>query len=143
MASIYTFIGQPTRRAIATLRTPLPPKLKGNIMKSLIAGWILSTIAVLGFAIPAFATSGENSGTVATFGLVGSGGPPGVLYEVTINGLGTLCPGRNWAYIGTPDEFNSSQLIEAVSQAKYLGSNLYIFWTTDANGNCYITRAYY
>jgi hypothetical protein len=111
-------------------------------MKSLIARWILSTTAVLGFAVPAFATSGENAGTVATFNLV-IHGPPGVLYEVTLNGLSTLCPGRNWAYLGTADANNQFQEITAIQQAKYLGSNLYIYWTTDANGNCYITRLYY
>jgi hypothetical protein len=105
-------------------------------MKSLIAKRILWAMAIVGFAVPAFATSGENAGKVASFGAVSG------VWEVAISGLGTLCPGRNWAYIsGSDNNFLAEQ--NAITQAQHLSSNLYIYWTTDANGNCHITRLYY
>ena len=118
-------------------------------MKSLVANWIFSIIAVLGFAVPAFATSGENAGTVA-------GGFGGIsyttlngqqVYELGLNGsdgrrLGTLCPGHNFVYIATTDN-NESVVVQAMQLAAQFGSNLYVFWTTDATGNCHITRIYY
>lgn len=119
-------------------------------MKSLIANWIFSIIAVLGFAVPAFATSGENAGTVA-------GGLAGIsyvmlngqyVYELGINGsdgrkLGTLCPGHNFVYINQTDN-NANVIYQAILQpAAQFNSNLYVFWTTDATGNCHITRAYF
>ena len=109
-------------------------------MKSFVASCALSTIAVLGFNVTAFAGSGENAGTIASLNTVGT--PYGQWYEVTINGLGTLCPGHNFAYVGTADN-NGTTEFNAMSYARQYGSNLYIFWTTDANGYCHITRLYY
>lgn len=108
-------------------------------MKSPIARSVLSAIAILGFSIPAFAyvgQTGENAGTVATQGYGTLG------YEVTITGLGTLCPGHNFAYIATSDN-NASAEIEGVVEARYGNSNLYIFWVVDANSYCHITRMYF
>jgi hypothetical protein len=109
-------------------------------MKSLIASFILSTIAVLGFAAPALATSGENAGHVASITGVNVSGA--IWWEITISGLGTLCPGRNWAYISDTDN-NENAEYNAIVNAKNWGSNLYIYWTTDASSNCHITRLYY
>jgi hypothetical protein len=118
-------------------------------MKSLIANWIFSIIAVLGFAVPAFALSGENAGHVvrnpplgALYTLNGQ-----QVYEVQLNGsdgrlLGTLCPGHNFAYIATTDN-NVNVVLQAMQLADQHSSNLYVFWTTDATGNCHITRVYW
>ena len=109
-------------------------------MKSRIARCILSTISILGFAIPAFASSGENAGHVASITGVNVDGA--IWWEITISGLGTLCPGRNFAYISDADN-NENAEYNAIVNAKNWGSNLYIYWTTDANSNCHITRLYY
>lgn len=108
-------------------------------MKSLIAKGLLLTMTVLGFSVPAFAYVGqtsENAGTVASQGYGTLG------YEITITGLNTLCPGRNFAYIGLSDN-NASTEIGAVINARKWNSNLYIYWIVDANLNCHITRMYY
>lgn len=106
-------------------------------MKSLIATWVLSTMIIVGFTVPAFATSNENSGTVASFQLI-----PNKYYAVTLNGLNTLCPDRDFAYLGFSDN-NLTAEVTAIQNAEAWGSTLYIYWTTDAQGNCHITRLYY
>ena len=111
-------------------------------MKSIIAGWIVSAIAVLGFAVPAFASSGENSGVPSKATIVPQSNGAD-WYEFTLGGLGTLCPGRNWAYISSTDFNFGPGMIGAFGGAVQDGSNLYIYWTTDASGNCHVTRLYY
>ncbi len=109
-------------------------------MKSLVATWLLSAMAVVGFAVPAFASSGENAGTINNIFSYGTSGS--MDFQVTINGLGTLCPNHNFAYINTTDN-NYATVTANILQAKTYGSNLYIYWTTDASGYCHITRVYY
>jgi hypothetical protein len=116
-------------------------------MKSLIANWIFSIIAVLGIAVPAFATSGENAGTIAGKIITTNTLNGQQVYEFRINGsdgrvLNTLCPGHNFVYIGTND--NNATVIhnDLIIAAKH-NSNVYVFWTTDATGNCHITRFYF
>jgi hypothetical protein len=111
-------------------------------MKSLIASCILSTMVVLGFSVPAFAyvgQTGENAGRVASLTTNTLNGE--TVWEVTISGLGTLCPGRNFAYVGTADR-NGTVEYNAMLKAEPQ-SNLYIYWIVDANSNCHITHLYW
>jgi hypothetical protein len=115
-------------------------------MKSLIANWIFSIIAVLGFAVPAFALDGENAGAVTNhIHLLTLNGQQ--VYELGLNGndgvpLNTLCPGHNFVYLNVSDN-NASIMYTSMQHADQFRSTLYVFWTTDAAGNCHITRVYW
>jgi hypothetical protein len=100
-------------------------------------------MAVLGFSVPAFATVGqvgENAGLLSSISnpvtLDGE-----TVWEITIQGLGTLCPGRSFAYIGTSDR---NAIVEYNGLLAAKGhSNLYFYWIVDANSNCHITHMYW
>ncbi len=113
-------------------------------MKSLVTTWLLTAMAVVGFAIPASASSGENSGQInSIFAYATSGSMD---FQVTIVGLGTLCPSHNIAYVNTTDA-NYKEIVAEILKVRSLeptyGYPLYIYWTTDASGYCHITHVYF
>jgi hypothetical protein len=118
-------------------------------MKSRIAKFVCSAIAAFGFALPAIAsTSGENAGTIAGNGSIFTYTLNGQqVFEFQINGsdgrvLNTLCPGHNFVYLNWNDN-NANTIYNTLVIADKHHSNVYVFWTTDATGNCHITRLYY
>lgn len=105
---------------------------------------MLSVLAAAAFSMPAFATTGANSGTIAAFKVIASaGGAPGTQdFRVSLSGLSTLCPGQSTAYVNTTDA-NYQAIWRNLISAREHGTSVTISWVTDASGFCHITNVLY
>lgn len=111
-----------------------------KIVASRLGKYLLPLVAAAGFAVPAFATSGENAASIQNTYIKGTSGA--MDFQITLTGLGTLCPGHNFAYINQTDP-NYATIVSNITSARGFGSNVYVYWTTDASGYCHITEVYY
>jgi hypothetical protein len=104
----------------------------------------LLVLAAAVFSVPAFASTGSNSGTIAAFKVIASaGGAPGSQdFRVSLSGLSTLCPGQATAYVNTTDA-NYLAIWRNLISAREHGSTVTIAWQTDASGFCQITSILY
>jgi len=97
---------------------------------------LLPIVGAVGFAIPAFATSGFSGGYVKNTYLPSTHN--GMDYRITIGGTPTICPGQSFAYINQSD-LNYVQMAKTITMMRGLGIFDGVDWTTDASGYCHIT----
>ncbi len=115
-------------------------------MQSLISKYLLPIVAVAaaGWTVPAFATSGENSGGVENTFISSTSSftqSPGD-FLITLAGLNNLCAKSGFAYVNQTDA-NYNTIVNTIMEARTLRRTLFVYWTTDANGYCHITHVYF
>jgi len=110
--------------------------------------FLIPILAAIGFAGPANATSGENSGVILSATVSATSGSRD--FKITLGTrtgsqivqLNTLCPGQDFAYINVTDT-NYDAVVKNIAAAITFKSTAYVYWTVDASGYCHITQLYY
>ncbi|SRR6266436_9583567 len=118
-----------------------------KVLISRLCKYFLFIVAIVGFAGPASATSGENSGKILVVNVYNTSGSRD--FQITLGNLSggfwttlALCPGQTFAYTNVTDS-NYDTIIKNIHAAITFKSTAYVYWTVDASGYCHITEVYY